>query len=505
MLNTRSFAAAGHIPVYAGIRGPMRAAGTNSLRTWLGTNPDAANTPWPGDSVTPVLLNGPLGTKLTIAVIGDGFARADQQAYDKAVDDLLVGGTFNHDFYAANKTAFNVMRINLVSADSGVSTKAYDPKTDAVTSQTDHDTALGMYFSGSWKHCWVESGPKSENLIQAAIARWVPDPALTMILLNNPGFGGCGGGGRLVLPLGVSWSTVAHELGHAFGGLGDEYHQLNDPYPGGEPGAPNLTTTTSKTTLKWSWAVATNTPIPTGSDDYTAGTKPSTWDDNQDVGLFEGGNGNYSTGIYRPVVNCRMRSNDPPFCPVCRRAMDTRVQTLVPSADVSAVHTWLDGGAMSDGEHESYLRLIVRKHGERLRIVDSTQVSGPLRQAPVLPGDSHAHELHVGDRLVATAGVPDVAERRSFSEPESGGPREYTTARGDDFDFVVRVPSSELRGADPSAITLRLFSTRNAGGEAIPATVALRADSPAESTSIASMEGTTAAEIPESLRQHLRR
>jgi hypothetical protein len=64
---------------------------------------------------------------------------------------------------------------------------------------------------------------------------------------------------------------------------------------------------------------APSTPVPTGIGncaDYNQGAKPPTWDDNQDVGLFEGG-GTRQTGIFRPVVNCRMSSNAPPYCPVC--------------------------------------------------------------------------------------------------------------------------------------------------------------------------------------------
>ena len=90
----------------------------------------------------------------------------------------------------------------------------------------------------------------------------------------------------------------------------------------------NLTINTDRNTLKWRSFVRSDTPIPTGvaaheavtgagiSAGYTEGTKPADWDDNQSVGLFEGG-GTVTRGIYRPVISCRMRDNTPPFCPVC--------------------------------------------------------------------------------------------------------------------------------------------------------------------------------------------
>ena len=65
------------------------------------------------------------------------------------------------------------------------------------------------------------------------------------------------------------------------------------------------------------WFVNPATPVPTGVGkcaNYTQGAKPADWDDNQSVGLFEGG-GTFNQAIYRPVINCRMNSNLPPYCP----------------------------------------------------------------------------------------------------------------------------------------------------------------------------------------------
>jgi len=101
-------------------------------------------------------------------------------------------------------------------------------------------------------------------------------------------------------------------------GLDDEYC-VDGNYTAGEPGSVDLTINTNRATLKWGKFVDPGTPVPTGSGTcagYNQGTKPAGWDDNQDVGLFEGGS-TMNTGIFRPVINCRMRSNSPPYCPVC--------------------------------------------------------------------------------------------------------------------------------------------------------------------------------------------
>ena len=41
---------------------------------------------------------------------------------------------------------------------------------------------------------------------------------------------------------------------------------------------------------------------------WTVGAKPAGWSNSDDAGLFEGTKYNRK-GIYRPVINCRMRGN----------------------------------------------------------------------------------------------------------------------------------------------------------------------------------------------------
>ena len=80
------------------------------------------------DSMTPILLSGPPGTKMNIAVLGDGFAAGDQGTYNSKVQQFLIDGVFGHDYFYEDKQAFNIYRVNLISVDSGVSTRVYDEK-----------------------------------------------------------------------------------------------------------------------------------------------------------------------------------------------------------------------------------------------------------------------------------------------------------------------------------------------------------------------------------------
>jgi hypothetical protein len=284
------------------------------------------------DSMTVLRYAGPPGTKRNIAVLGDGFTAADQSTYNQWVQTTLIEGVFGNDYFSEDASAYNIYRVNLESVDSGVSTRTYDEhgtpsdaSDDTIASQTIRDTALGMIFSGSWAHCWLEYGPNTEQRIQDALNTWVPDWNELLVVLNNPNYGGCGGGGRAHVPMGVSWTVIAHEFGHGIGGFADEYSVAGN-YTGGEQGWINLTTITERATTKWHQFIAPSTPLPTGigaGANYNNGPRPAGWDSNQDVGLFEGG-GTMSTGIYRPVENCRMNGNTPPYCPVCYTSIKTQ-------------------------------------------------------------------------------------------------------------------------------------------------------------------------------------
>ncbi|MGY0459841.1 M64 family metallopeptidase [Kitasatospora sp. cg17-2] len=475
----------------------MRADGTSSLRDWLRSDLSASEVPWLAASVTTLFRNGPPGSKITVAVVGDGFGPQDQDAYNTAVDTLLTNGLFAQDFFADNRSAFNLVRVNLVSLESGVGTRTYDADGNVVR-QVDRDTALGAYYNGDWAHLWVEDGPSTDARLTAALSELVPEHQLKLVVLNSPGFGGRGGDWRATVPLGIGWSTIAHEFGHAMGRLGDEYHERDETYGGSEPTVPNLTANTDRATLKWGWAVGADTLLPTGGDDVTP-PKPSGWNDDQDVGLFEGGAGSYRLGVYRPVVNCRMRSNDPRFCPVCAGAMDAVTAKHRDSAPLIGVGSGDTTAALSEGDGTGYVRLVVRLEQGVLRVLEAREFDGPFVETGLVT-QGFAHEVRIGDRRVALGSLPDAGVSRGFSEIGTDGPREHVVHRPDAFDFVVRVASAELRGADLSELTVDLVSVGAGRGDAL-GEGPLREDPALEVTPIASLADLSVADLPTSLRR----
>lgn len=314
------------------------------------------------DSATVIMASGAPGPKITLAVVGDGYSAADQATYNDTVDALLTRGVFGHDCFAEDAAGFRVVRINLISAESGVSQRRYDEhgtpldkSDDTITSETPKNTALGYIYSGSWAHCWMEEGANTATLLDAALDRWVPDYDLVVVILHESGWGGCGGGGFHVVTSGYGWDVLAHEFGHGAAGLADEYCMAGT-WTGGEPSSVNITTNTDRATLKWRRFVNPATPVPTGVNpapgsggcpDWNQGPRPAGWSSSDDAGLFEGAS-HSDSGVYRPVEDCRMRGNTPPYCPVCYTEIKQRYDAVSGREFRSIVVADIDGDGRDD-------------------------------------------------------------------------------------------------------------------------------------------------------------
>ena len=116
----------------------------------------------------------------------------------------------------------------------------------------------------------------------------------------------------------VSRSVVIHEFGHSFGGLADEYFNSTVAYNDFfnlevEPWNPNLTTLVNFES-KWKDMLSEATPVPT----------PPENEYQEVVGVYEGG-GYVSKGVYRPMIDCRMHTNEAVFCPVCNKALQQMI------------------------------------------------------------------------------------------------------------------------------------------------------------------------------------
>lgn len=288
-------------------------------RVWTGSAWDWEDHGRPFPDGSAHVIGAPGSTpKLTVAVIGDGFTEDEMAEYRALVEERVVAA-FGLDQLGANLAKVRVIRIDAVSPVVGVTERDYDEggtsdtaADDTLTLETFRSSRLGFISTGVWSHCWIESFPWTFPRIESLRVRFAPDATNVIVLLNNSRWGGCNQGSIARFTKGVGADVIAHELGHNLFGLGDEYTNGTAAFTG-VSGAPNLSEMpTSWPVLKWFARVGSTTPLPTSPSALPAG-----WNNNTSVGAFEGGGGGFSTGIFRPVISCRMNQNSPAWCPVC--------------------------------------------------------------------------------------------------------------------------------------------------------------------------------------------
>ncbi len=270
---------------------------------------------------TKIINNGSDAGKKVVVVMGDGYTAGEQSAYNTQVANMVTNGIFGNDFFLEMQNAFNVYRLNLVSTESGVGTRTWnlngtpnDSSDDVLVSTNAKNTALKYLFNGAWSHCWLEHTGSTTNTLKNAVlaANSLSHADYIIVILNNAGFGGCNRGPRdIVQTKSVSWQVVGHEAGHGIGGLFDEYTRPG-AYTGAVINNRNCSSVLNRNTVFWNRFISPATPVPT--------TLAPSIDPNRTVGEFAGCKYK-TTGIYRPVHNCRMRGNTPNFGPVCQTLM----------------------------------------------------------------------------------------------------------------------------------------------------------------------------------------
>jgi hypothetical protein len=261
-------------------------------------------------------------SRINVVIVPDGYAYGSK-ATMQAHADSLVQYFRQKTPYAEHDNFVNYTLVYAYSRDDG---------TDQCDCDIVLDTAMGTRFpdagdacGGSGNRCLYYGGgcdtSGTTNIVAAELRAPYHDE--TIVMVNTPRYGGCGGA-RAVYSAGVSSATevAVHELGHSLGGLADEY--------GGNPSC-------------GTWAGEINTSL-----DATRGAWLE-WI--RDIGAPREGGQYYDQCIYRPQANCEMRSLNQPFCAVCNQRWSLvyfghpRVNPTAPIASAtpaSPVPVWLE-------------------------------------------------------------------------------------------------------------------------------------------------------------------
>lgn len=238
-----------------------------------------------------------------IAFLAEGYTKDEMDTF---LDDARIAtdALFAHEPFASAKSKFNVVAVKAESKESGTS----EPS-KGIWKQT----ALSSHFDTFYSDRYLTTLNLKDMHDQLAGTPYEH----IIVLVNTDKYGG----GGILNSYNLSMThhrmfrpVVVHEFGHSFAGLGDEYAYESEAIPmyphDVEPWERNLTTM-HDFHGKWENMIDKKTPVPT----------PATKKYEDKVGVFEGG-GYSVNGVYRPMQDCRMRTNEnPEFCPVCRKAL----------------------------------------------------------------------------------------------------------------------------------------------------------------------------------------
>jgi hypothetical protein len=289
---------------------------------------------------TKLVDNGPPARRWNVVVMGDGYRQAELGRYaadaSRVVDVLLGTPPFDE-----LRAAINVYRVDVASTDSGA------------------DDPVGCGGSGAAPRTYLDATFCGDGAIQrllvvddatahAVADDQVPDWDVILVIVNTTVYGGSGGA-TAVFSLAPGAEEIAlHELGHSAFGLADEYEYYlgcgadtdRDVHPPVEPGEPNVTVDTNRSTLKWRALVDPATPLPTSrnADCRRCDPQPSPQPPGT-VGLYEGAH-YYHCRAYRPEFDCRMRALGFPYCAVCRRRIRAVLAPFLPPVPPVAATAW---------------------------------------------------------------------------------------------------------------------------------------------------------------------
>jgi hypothetical protein len=248
---------------------------------------------------------------INIAFVAEGYTREEMPIY---IEDVKrsIDALFSHEPFKSRKEVFNIIAVEPASEESGTSV----PR-KGIWKRTPLESHFDTFYNNRYlttlhlkKLHDVLAGLPYEHII---------------VLVNTEVYGGGGILNSYNLSAAHHAKTlpvVVHEFGHSFAGLADEYAYENEPipmYPADiEPWEPNITTL-KDFHGKWEQMIGKKTPVPTPEDKKYADA----------VGVYEGA-GYSLNGVYRPMQDCRMRTNEnPTFCPVCQKAINDLIDFYV--------------------------------------------------------------------------------------------------------------------------------------------------------------------------------
>lgn len=305
--------------------------------------------------------NGHKDSSINVVIVAEGYTAGEKSKFETHIGSF-VRAIFSDPVLANYRSYHNIYGVFVASNESG----ADDPN-GGVYRDTYFDAT---YNTGGIDRLLTANGIRANQVVNNLL----PEQDMIMISVNYNKYGGSGG------PISVSAFSApeiaAHEIGHSFVGLKDEYDYTANytPYEG-----INATAKTSWGDIRWNSWIERSTPLPT----------PETQNYADVVGIFEGANYKAS-GWYRPELNCRMKSNGVDLCAVCSEAWILRLYELIPPLK----RTTHPSGTAVDLTRET-LTVLPREPVNRSVIVEWFIEGELVHTGPTLPAEAAGVELLV--------------------------------------------------------------------------------------------------------------
>ncbi len=257
--------------------------------------------------VDTLLKTGPIANRVNLVIMGDGYTSVQMPQF--LLDATSVSNyLLNQPPFNEYQNYFNIFAIKCVSPQSGVThagvaTDVAEPASP-ITSVTNY---FGTCFDNYSIHRLLYTS--SSASVYSTLASHFPSYDQVIILSNTTVYGGAGGSYAVSSVHASSKEIVAHEIGHSFANLADEYW-AGLSYATEKP---NMTATSNPATVKWGQWVGLN-----------------------NVNVFPHGPSSPENGWFRPHQNCKMRYLNKPFCSVCGQTIIEKIHSLTTPIDASS-------------------------------------------------------------------------------------------------------------------------------------------------------------------------
>jgi hypothetical protein len=246
---------------------------------------------------------------IDIVVIAEGYSANELEKFYKDAQKLSEN-LLTHEPFTKYKNRINIYAIAAPSEQSGIS---------LAKDSAWKNTAVNSHFYTFYSARYLTT----TNIFAVRdLAALVPYDAI-YVLANTSTYGGGGIFSFYALIAAdnkLATQVTVHELGHSFAGLADEYAYETDVLDQTydikkEPWEPNITSLV-QFDRKWKSQLVVGTAVPTILKDSTK------------LGVYEGA-GYLIKKMYRPILDCRMRTNKAPeFCPICQQAVERMILFL---------------------------------------------------------------------------------------------------------------------------------------------------------------------------------